>query len=161
MSSSDLAACQNQPDNCKTCLGKNCNLKKEYQRCIRCNSRDDIECIGNVTLNNSVICKNYLDACATGIDKFGYTHRRCTSDITYGHAKLLMFYSNINGNNKMFPYNRLQCYQCGNTDDCSFMYQRTKESKLAPCRVYSEYDKCYAYLSEGKVLMNYSEWTMN
>lgn len=99
-----------------------------------------------------MVCGNYHSTCLTGIDKFGHTHRRCNkghSADSLEFSTRLTVYTENNGNSEKYPPNRLECYQCENSDDCDYTYGTFKRPK--PCRMYSEYDKCYAYLSEGKV----------
>lgn len=152
--------CERNSDNCKICQGINCNTKKEFQRCISCNSTDDIECIGKNTLDKSILCEAYDAACITGLDKLGNIHRDCVRHIFNDPLpKRLTQYvvsSNNNGNDDIYPPYRLKCYQCGNSDDCDFMYPKTKNSKLSFCNVYSGHEECYAYLDEGiKLIENF------
>lgn len=132
-------------------------MKKEFQRCIYCNSIENVECVGNGTSNKSIVCEAYNAACITGLDKFGHIHKGCVEHMfNDAITKILTQYvvnSNNNGNDEIYPPYRLKCYQCGNSDDCNFMYQKTKDSKLALCSVYSRHEECYAYLSEGIILI--------
>lgn len=148
--------------NCKTCEGKNCNLKKEFQRCIHCNSRDNVECSQSGMVQTSCICENYLSSCVTGIDAHGHTQRRCSraiidDEIEFPNKQVLVCTTN-KCNTDIFPSNRLQCYRCeGDNDDCDFIPSNstdlvTNSTQLVPCGILSKFDQCYAYLAEGNLL---------
>lgn len=148
-----------QIDNCKTCLGENCNLQKEYQQCIQCNSRENIECAQNGTVQTSQVCEDYLSTCVTGIDAQGYTHRRCSRFDDEAHFKQMSPCNTSNCNTDIFPPNRLQCYRCdGDEENCDFMPTNTstelkaKSMQLVPCGLINPFDKCYTYHSESKCL---------
>lgn len=157
MSPTNKHACENESNTCKTCKGRNCNIKKEFQQCIQCSSRDNVDCIRNGAVNTSVICSNYLSACLTGIDSHGYTHRRCSREYT---DEIIEFPNGFNVctenkcNTDIFPPNRLQCHHCdGDEQNCDFMLSTSRKELAAqylPCVIYSAFDKCYAYHSEGR-----------
>lgn len=150
--------CRNGTSICKTCIGKNCNKKKEFQKCVICDSRYEIECTRNATKLPSVMCDNYLSTCITGIDAHGHTRRRCSREykdeaIDFPNNRFEVCKDNW-CNIGIFPENRLQCYRCDGKDDCDFMpsdpIELEKSSwQLAPCGILSEFDQCYAYLSDG------------
>lgn len=148
--------CEAQSDECKTCEGKNCNLKKEFQECIHCNSRQNVECSRNGIVKTSQLCTNYLSACVTGIDAHGYTQRRCSrdyidDDVDFPNQQLEVCTEN-KCNTGIFPANRLQCYRCeGDIDDCDFVSTNSTEMmQLEPCSILSKFDQCFAYLAKGK-----------
>lgn len=153
--------CLSQSDTCKTCEGKNCNKKKEFQQCITCDSRDDSECSRDATSQSSVMCQNYLSTCVTGIDAHGHTRRRCSrqykdEDIDFPNNQFQVCKDN-KCNTGIYPANRLQCYRCDGKDDCDFMPSHltaleNSSWQLAPCDILSEFDQCYAYLSESMEL---------
>lgn len=78
-----LSKCQ-KGDNCKICQGDNCNKKGEsdnfsnlfliallkillesFQRCITCNSIEDLDCLFNPSDEYSQLCSDYLDVCTS------------------------------------------------------------------------------------------------
>lgn len=132
-------------------------MKKEFQECIHCNSRDHIECTHNAAIKTSQICENYLSTCLTGIDAHGHTRRRCSSayiddDIEFPNT-LMSVCSPNKCNTDIFPKDRLQCYRC---EDCDFTPSNSTELtttnsiQLVPCGILSKFDKCYSYLGESK-----------
>ncbi|XP_055309662.1 uncharacterized protein LOC129573299 [Sitodiplosis mosellana] len=151
--------CKEQTAECKSCMGKNCNLKKEFQECIYCNSRGNIECSQHGIEQESCICKNYLSSCVTGIDAHGFTQRRCSrvyADDAIEFPKAQQVCTKNKCNTGIFPSNRLQCHRCeGDIEDCDFMSSNSTEldtssPKLMPCGILSKFDQCFAYLAENK-----------
>lgn len=153
------AECRNQSPQCKTCVGKDCNLKRSFQQCIDCDSKFNNECLGTKTTTWKQ-CDNYLSTCLIGIDAHGRTHRRCSVD--YEHDSLefpdnqFMVCTPNKCNNDIWPSDRLQCYECNGEPECDFMTKITSElvfgsdRVLKPCNILSAYDQCYAYLSKRK-----------
>lgn len=133
-------------------------MKKEFQRCIQCNSKDNIECSQSGAVQTSYICQNYFGNCVTGINAQGYTQRRCSgpNDKAQFPNEQMLPCNASNCNNDIYPPNRLQCYRCdGDKEDCNFMPANStglaKMSRhLTPCGVLSRFDQCYAYLSGSK-----------
>lgn len=150
-----------QTHTCKTCIGKNCNRKTEFQRCIHCNSKNNPECIMGEMPIESMICDEYLTTCVTGIDDHGYTHRRCSKEYTDQDIefpdKLYEVCSENMCNTGIFPKNRLQCYRCnGDIENCEFMPSDSmmlniRNPRLTPCDMFSTLDKCFTYF-EGNTL---------
>lgn len=144
----------NQTTLCKSCEGSNCNLKKNFQKCIFCNSKDDVECTRNMTNSPKTMeCDNFLSTCLTGIDDHGVTHRRCSKNYDEDKSafqKEFVVCANNTCNTDIYPPNRLQCYMCNGQDECDFMPTRVKSLQPQPCRAYSKFDQCYAYLGVGE-----------
>lgn len=149
-----------QSDACKTCDGENCNQKPDFPECYECNSKNDLGCSGNTTLTKSKICENYKESCVTGIDAFGYTHRRCSKgnerkEFTSNRHSTHTWCQGKKCNSNIFPDTRIQCYQCNGEDDCELNHKENdidssvKSLQATPCRIYSKDDQCYAFLSEG------------
>lgn len=143
---------------CKSCEGSNCNVKKQFQTCIECNSKDYAECTRNITnLNKIIECDSYLSTCLTGVDDYGVTHRRCSKDYdkdSVDFQKNFVVCANNSCNTEIYPPNRLQCYVCSGEDECDFMTSPSTEVKSLqsqPCRVYSKFDQCYAYFGVGEL----------
>lgn len=60
----EIAMCRRQGDECKTCIGNDCNQKAHFQRCKTCNSSEDVNCIRSVVnWIGSETCTNYADEC--------------------------------------------------------------------------------------------------
>lgn len=137
--------CKANTEQCKSCVGKNCNGKPSFQQCIVCNSRDDPDCVSNAENSKSEICKEYLTSCRVGIDDHGITHRRCTGDYLADKRLFTKGMDNcwdMNCNKDLYPSNRLKCYQCEDDDDnCG----NPTAEHLKPCAVVSKIDKCYTY----------------
>lgn len=145
-----MTECEIDSDTCKTCYGFNCNSRKEFQKCLKCHSKDDIECSGNITLTNtSVICKNLFESCVTAIDSKGYTRRGCSYRSGFDY-KIYSTCESTDCNRDIFPSNRLQCYRCNGEDECNFTPGNSTNSLIPmPCGLMSENDECYTYSDEG------------
>lgn len=147
--------CGKQLATCKTCKGKDCNIKKDFQTCMYCNSKDDIECSRNTTLTESILCQNYLATCLVGIDSHGHTHRRCSKEYSEETIEFPNDQFKVCRENKcntyIYPADRLQCYQCNGEKECDFMSSKNSSIKFEPltCVIASKLDQCYAYLSRG------------
>lgn len=147
--------CDEQTDNCKTCIGKNCNQKISFQNCIECNSRDDPQCAINATSSNSIICPDYMDNCIVGTNEDGITHRSCAGKFPHDPSMFLNKFKIGHPNDFVFPENRLQCYQCSGDRECSFvgnLYRNKTILKPQPCAILSKHDQCYTYISKKGVV---------
>lgn len=150
--------CSQQSEKCKSCPDRNCNVKHTWQKCFKCNSRDEPRCAQSSTLFTSSDCKNYLSTCLTGIDAHGHTHRGCSkgyeSDYEqFGNKFDICSKNDCNGD--IYPPNRLQCYQCSGEDECNLMPSNKMDVpvvplEIQPCNVLSEHDQCYTYIGKGK-----------
>lgn len=127
-------------------------MKKGFQSCAVCTSKDDFHCSGNY---NASLCTDYMkEFCFQGVDEEGYTHRRCVTESeakTHGFKpKQYQVLSENNSNTKTYPKGRLECYQCEG-EQC----KDVKKSSLKPaaCAVYSTDNQCYTYRSEGKKII--------
>lgn len=147
LSESFQGICLNQSDKCKTCIGKNCNVVKDYKTCYTCDSKNDSYCVKVSELTNVTICSNYLSSCATLIEN-GYTNRKCYDDFDSNNESTIDLCTDDKCNSNVFPKNRLQCYQCSGDEECKHI---TEESILEPCKFYSENDQCYSLINEGRI----------
>lgn len=145
--------CINQTEDCKSCIGKNCNEKLSYQRCHVCNGRHNPGCAETPDESNSTICPDYISSCLTGTDRLGYTHRRCSTSATLDKDEFLdqfQICSDVNCNKYHFPRYRLLCYQCNGVEDCEFVKTNSSSTiQPKPCGIFSEYDQCYTYVENG------------
>lgn len=95
----------------------------------------------------------------------GVLTRGCFGDLPANEActdKTCATCVNEGCNGKVFPTDRLRCYQCTTTDsDKTCSNQLTGEAKSSYCTLYKDGDKCYSRISEGvcKCCRRYSEWT--
>lgn len=154
--------CKKQSKLCKTCHGKDCNIKRNFQECIDCVSKFNGLCLGNNKTTDWKPCENYLSTCLIGIDAHGLTHRRCSID--YEHDSLIfpnnqfVVCTENKCNTFIFPPDRLQCYECNGEPECDFKAVKSTEAhpivgrELKPCKVLSVFDQCYSYLSERELL---------
>lgn len=73
--------CQNsKSDECRTCIGPNCNTKQTFTRCLHCDSALDPLCAINPQESIfSKVCDAYEDKCYINILKFNVT-RGCLSE---------------------------------------------------------------------------------
>lgn len=69
--------CREEGNDCKTCVGDDCNKKVEFQRCVACRSvGNDTVCEMNAASYDNTLCKNYLDNCFTHV-RNNVTTRGC------------------------------------------------------------------------------------
>lgn len=54
-------------------------MREFFEKCLRCKSENDPQCVINPQLIETKVCKNYDDQCFTHIDKFSVT-RDCLSE---------------------------------------------------------------------------------
>lgn len=149
--------CNTKQDLCKICDEDNCNLKAHFQQCYTCNSTYHSDCL-KVSEESTplMICEEYMASCMTGIDRRGYTHRRCRFNKTIEEDDVLVEFCEENKcNDNIYPDDRLQCFQCEGTKECEFLASDESENgalESQPCSVYSQYDQCFTLLdSKGKM----------
>ncbi|XP_055308420.1 uncharacterized protein LOC129572482 [Sitodiplosis mosellana] len=141
--------CLDNSDTCKICTGARCNAKAKFQECYGCNGENDPQCANNAELTNTEMCKDYHSSCAIGIDRKGFTHRRCIDESSNFNKE---FPNNTftchedKCNVEIFPKDRLKCYQCNGNEACNL----DTSMKPEPCRIYTEYDQCFTYMGEDK-----------
>ncbi|XP_055920202.1 uncharacterized protein LOC129951877 [Eupeodes corollae] len=156
---------QNLTDILKTkrvyiCDGSDCNSPDKLpqtQKCVVCDSSDDVNCainahqIGTVSLCNSLPYPN----CFTKIASDGTTHRGCLADLSSDEFVSCILSggdkcSHCLGdgcNKKIFPESRLQCYSCSSeTDpDCEDI-----PTKLSSCPYVRDSEKCVTALGGNR-----------
>lgn len=67
-------------DECRTCIGSNCNKKQTFARCLHCDSALDPQCAINPQPSSlSKVCSAYEDECYTYISKFNVS-RGCVAE---------------------------------------------------------------------------------
>lgn len=144
----------NESVTCKSCIGQMCNVKLDFQSCYDCSSKDDLHCAAISEFSAvTKICSSFLDGCLTGIDATGYTHRRCSANKKLdevAYPKGVDFCDGVDCNRNIFPRNRLQCFQCDSESDCDLNSESDYAAQIAkPCKVLSNYDKCYTFIEKG------------
>lgn len=150
LSLKERQACIDDPEHCKGCIGRNCNTDTvdDQLQCNFCNGSVDGNCANFGGTNTTRICQNGENACFVGIDKFGYTHRKCyAGDET--DFKIFEICKRSNCNENIYPANRIKCYQCRATDDCLFYNPDKPNIPATPCQIYDEHDQCFAYVHRG------------
>lgn len=76
----DLCQDNRKSDECRTCIGSNCNKNPTFARCLHCDSALDPQCAINPHASSfSTVCTAYVDECYTFISKFNVS-RGCVSE---------------------------------------------------------------------------------
>lgn len=143
--------CLSQTDECKSCFGKNCNKKQDFQRCYVCDGHQT-NCSKIIDNTYLTTCKDYMDRCLTNVDTHGHLHRQCsishTQCVEIANGLEVCARSGCNVN--VVPPHRLQCYRCDPSQLCANLtLDGTTTLQPEPCEVYLSNDQCFAYLSEG------------
>lgn len=55
---------------CKTCIGSNCNSRRSFTKCIQCSGEKDALCAIDPQQTQIKVCNEYVDECFTFIDTF-------------------------------------------------------------------------------------------
>lgn len=155
----EISMCRRQEDECKTCLGNDCNVKPTFQRCRSCNSTQSVNCIRAGTSFASVTCRLYDDECYTYSDSNSVVTRGCLSDAqvtseviqscqTNGDACATC--SDANGCNSRVVDGEF-CLECDSTIDpecaTNATFTMRKQCPLSPNRV-----GCYLYDDGGDIV---------
>lgn len=160
LDSEHMNDCLEQSDTCKSCQGRFCNTKVNFQECYYCNGHQHPDCTAISSSIDAVTCKEYNSTCLVGIDRVGFTHRRCSniSKVTRDLNHFPIGFEICEAskcNNQVYPENRLRCYQCSGEDECNFVDlgcssipNQSIEPK--PCSIWSHQDQCYTYFSKGE-----------
>ncbi|XP_031624827.1 uncharacterized protein LOC116341726 [Contarinia nasturtii] len=151
LSSNMKTICVGNSNDCKSCVGNNCNAKVKFHECYNCNSKTDLQCSRDASLTDTKTCRTYYSECLTGIDRNGYTHRRCTNQqksFKREFSDNLILCDDEKCNVKIYPKGILKCYQCNGKKECDL----TEGSKLKPqrCTMLSQYDQCFTYVNQEK-----------
>lgn len=152
--------CSDQSDTCKSCFGKNCNEKPNYQKCYVCNGEDSLDCTEITSQKYSSFCEEFSSSCITGVDESGYIHRRCIRNTTIADdnteinefSKGFEVCTESDCNRKIFPSDRLLCHQCNGEDSCSFseLFKNSiSQHRPQLCNICSSHQQCFANISEG------------
>lgn len=153
-------ACTGYPE-CRTCPENGCNsaeattLKTE-NRCLQCSTSkdDDLTCLLGTALSTPCV-KVSGKKCYSRTNNDGVLTRGCYGDLTANEVtactgKTCATCEAEGCNGKVFPTDRLRCYQCKTTEaDKSCSNQLTGEPKSSYCVLYKDEDKCYSRISDG------------
>lgn len=71
--------CESASEICKMCSGDTCNIKRSFERCKTCSSKNDVNCISKPWLSDDKTCPNYMDQCYVHV-KDGIVKRNCIGD---------------------------------------------------------------------------------
>lgn len=141
-------------EDCELCLGKNCNSKVvRHLDCFHCDNTTDVNCAEPSELSGTIDSSNFSSSCLVGIDKNGYTHRTWGANKTYDTKRFPKGYDlcyNSTCNSKIYPTDRLKCYQCQGDDRCNLNTKDSKENLHAKaCKIYSQNEHCFTFLDDG------------
>lgn len=146
-------------EECKSCAnGDGCNKEagREFQvtRCVQCVTSVDADgtCLdGSKAATN---CANPSDKkCYSKVLEDGSLEQGCHSELVSPDTCTGSTCNICEGdecNKRVFPENRLGCYQCqksGNDADCE--KELTGDAKAGICKKYKEGDKCYSRVKAG------------
>lgn len=88
--------CSKQPDNCKTCIGNDCNSMTQFQRCYFNNTDYEPSPSTLKDDNRSKICKKFDDKCFTLISKENTIVKDCLHDYAEHHHISIDFLEKYN-----------------------------------------------------------------
>lgn len=145
--------CMDRTGECKTCFGRLCNRKAEFQSCYHCSSETFEQC-SQANSSATVICRNYLGNCVINLRRDGHIRRGCSDqfkpdELAPGGNFFRCSGSNCNG--QIFPENRQRCHRCNGDDECQYLENVNEASTLQPCPLYSETDECFSLLRKRKL----------
>lgn len=148
LDSHDATECLENINTCKSCQETNCNLKTKFHECYICDSKNDPNCTRARDADHSTgieTCKTFSSNCAVGVDRNGYTHRRCGD--AFPATNEFLHYVTCDGdkcNGEIFPNDRLKCFQCDDEEGCDEM--SLNSLKPEPCSILSDYNQCFTYI---------------
>lgn len=79
LSESENKECDENVENCKKCIGSNCNARKDFERCLTCDSSVNEHCALNPINVETNVCEHYDDQCFSYIGKSKVT-RGCLNE---------------------------------------------------------------------------------
>lgn len=63
----EIDMCRREGNQCKTCIGDDCNAQPTFQSCRTCNSTENVNCIRSSGSVSSVQCRKYTDQCYVNV----------------------------------------------------------------------------------------------
>lgn len=142
--------CRREGNECKTCVGNNCNLKATFQSCHVCNSETDSNCLNLRNPLPTKICRSYTDECKTVALIGGRTERGCANELTLTGEAVTDECADENCNSNIFPPNRVSCNQCSGPQCGADLSSSTQFFEI--CRNYEVNDQCFSFV-DGKVVI--------
>ncbi|XP_065075658.1 proprotein convertase subtilisin/kexin type 5-like [Ochlerotatus camptorhynchus] len=153
----DLAINENPcKDNteCRQCPANACNKEAaatllNTDRCIQCSTSVDADgsCLSGKAASQPC-AKPSEKKCYAKTDTEGVLTRGCQGDLTADEIKActgkMCEICEAEKCTKIFPTDRLRCYQCNSGSDKTCSDQLTGEPKSNYCKVYKAGDQCYA-----------------
>lgn len=146
--------CRNEGEFCKTCIGNDCNIKTNYQKCRVCWSNDTLSCIRTPGSVPTKMCDNYLDECFTHVTN-DIVIRGCSSDanqeITTDCANKDICEKCSNGencNNKIVDGEF--CYTCDSEND-PHCHENVNISMRTQCKLGVDKLGCYLFYDGGNI----------
>lgn len=146
-------ACKDNTE-CRRCPDNACNKEvstslKNEDRCVQCTTSSDSD--GSCLLGTAATqpcAKASTKKCYRQTDADGVLKRGCQGDLTPAEvtacATKTCDICETDKCTKIFPADRLQCYQCNSGTDKSCSEQLTGEPKSGYCNVYKAGDHCYS-----------------
>lgn len=98
LSSQSQKKCKSDTNTCKYCMGKNCNAKSDFQRCLTG------DCIDSKQCGSSEICESYFDECFTYVES-NVVERGCLGS--------------ANGSESLWCDKVDDCKKCSGQSDCN------------------------------------------
>lgn len=145
---SNRRLCQRGMKGCQICTSANCNQKVDFNiNCYECNGRNNKNCALGENMTETP-CNQYTKTCVTGIDGVGLTHRQCV--LNHDQQLAMQFsrgYKTCSSNlcnGKIYPENRIKCYECDGFG-CDRLDMNT--TKLMACTYVQQ--ECYTYINKG------------
>lgn len=153
--------CRGEGEFCKTCIGNDCNIKNNYQKCRVCSSNDTVSCIRSPGSVPTKICKSYLDECFVHVAN-DVIVRGCLSDAKEQVATDCLdndicekCSSGENCNNKIVDGEF--CFTCDSENDTNCK-ENVDISMRTQCKLGVEKLGCYLFYDGGistkKILQN-------
>lgn len=96
--------CKSDSDECKKCVGNECNSRLFFQKCITENSKSDDPKI-------SKLCKRYSDECFIHVDNSSVVRKGCKSDVLESPEKEIDLEADCR--------NATKCEICSSKNDCN------------------------------------------
>jgi hypothetical protein len=148
--------CIDSPVTCNLCQGPNCNHinTRSDEKCVICNSRLSPECAQKPNVLPQTQCdKKSNGKCFSALTGM-FTVRRCFSDINMeGISPNATAECTGQGcNNKIYPEDRLKCYQCDSNKDSNCKNKQDDTTLSIPCVNYMKEDGCFSIINDADEL---------
>lgn len=117
----------------------------DFQRCYRCDSRTDPNCVNPQSADTERTCSAYLDTCVAYADvTTGATVRGCAQELADYDEEACPGGTCVDCtrnycNAAPIPFDRRKCHQCEGAADCARVTIETPKY----CRNYRPDDQCY------------------